>query len=188
MQAVKQARPYWQYGHNDAVMHPRPDQAPEIRMETKLIGQRSPGGPREIETPEGIDPGFGYAPGRDAWLKEQASRALRQEDVAFDERDWRPIITRGPDDYGRPAIVPVSPAPAQLLPRPATQRALQDALQQVIGGERKVFDVKGLPLLVDRRSWSTTSQTIWIAASTCPGCPICWRTRSRCGCSWNGMR
>ncbi|MEG1971353.1 MAG: PBECR2 nuclease fold domain-containing protein, partial [Burkholderiaceae bacterium] len=40
-----------------------PDKAPAIERETKLIGQRSPGGPREVQVPAGIDPGFDYAPG-----------------------------------------------------------------------------------------------------------------------------
>ena len=41
-----------------------PDTAPPVVMEAVTIGARSPGGPRTIMTPEGIDPGFGYAPGR----------------------------------------------------------------------------------------------------------------------------
>lgn len=41
-----------------------PDPAPPVVMETVVIGQRSPGGPRTVQVPEGIDPGFGYAPGR----------------------------------------------------------------------------------------------------------------------------
>ncbi len=40
-----------------------PDKAPAIDMQTVIVGQRSPGGPREVYTPAGIDPGFGYAPG-----------------------------------------------------------------------------------------------------------------------------
>lgn len=43
-----------------------PDQAPPTEMRPVLIGQRSPGGPREVLTPAGVDPGFGYAPGASA--------------------------------------------------------------------------------------------------------------------------
>lgn len=46
---------------------PQPDQAPEVVWTDRLIGQNSPGGPREVPVPEGIDPGFEYAPGRDRW-------------------------------------------------------------------------------------------------------------------------
>lgn len=41
-----------------------PDQAPAIEWEERTIGQRSPGGPRVVRVPRGIDPGFEYAPGR----------------------------------------------------------------------------------------------------------------------------
>lgn len=199
LQAVKQARPYWQYEHSDAVMHPRPlhkawgdaklvlsaddpwwhthfppngwgcqctvkslaerdlrklgktgpDQAPEIRMETKLIGQRSPGGPREVETPEGIDPGFGYAPGRDAWQKALESVAAQQRG---DAETWESIIARGAGDYGRPVDIPLLPAPAaHLAPRPTTEQGLLELVRDVLGADHKTFDVKGLPIDVDAR-------------------------------------
>lgn len=41
-----------------------PDAAPELRLVEREIGQRSPNGPRRVMVPEGIDPGFDYAPGR----------------------------------------------------------------------------------------------------------------------------
>ena len=40
-----------------------PDQAPEIKWVEHTIGQRSPNGPRTVTVPEGIGPGFEYAPG-----------------------------------------------------------------------------------------------------------------------------
>lgn len=46
-----------------------PDTAPAIEFEQRVVGQRSPRGPFLVETPVGVDPGFGYAPGRslDGW-------------------------------------------------------------------------------------------------------------------------
>ncbi|MNF78412.1 Phage Mu protein F like protein [compost metagenome] len=41
-----------------------PDPSPAIKLETRTIGQRSPQGPRTVEVPEGIDPGFEYIPGK----------------------------------------------------------------------------------------------------------------------------
>lgn len=41
-----------------------PDTAPPINWETREIGKRSPNGPRTVQVPEGIDPGFEYTPGR----------------------------------------------------------------------------------------------------------------------------
>ena len=113
LQALKSVRPFWQYVHSDAVVHPRPlheawgakpvilnaddpwwhmhfppngwgcqctvralnqrdldrlglkvGTAPPTKMETLVIGQRSPQGPRTVRVPEGIDPGFEYTPGR----------------------------------------------------------------------------------------------------------------------------
>jgi hypothetical protein len=40
-----------------------PDQAPEVNLVERTIGQRSPNGPRTVRVPEGIDPGFEYTPG-----------------------------------------------------------------------------------------------------------------------------
>ena len=40
-----------------------PDKAPPINMGPVMVGLRSPGGPRMVMTPAGVDPGFGYAPG-----------------------------------------------------------------------------------------------------------------------------
>ncbi|MDD5028514.1 MAG: PBECR2 nuclease fold domain-containing protein [Rhodoferax sp.] len=40
-----------------------PDQAPPIKWVDRTIGQRSAIGPRTVRVPEGIDPGFEYAPG-----------------------------------------------------------------------------------------------------------------------------
>jgi uncharacterized protein with gpF-like domain len=44
-----------------------PDQAPDVSWMDRVIGKNSPGGPRTVRIPEGIDPGFEYAPGRDQW-------------------------------------------------------------------------------------------------------------------------
>ncbi|MCY1390150.1 Phage Mu protein F like protein [compost metagenome] len=38
--------------------------APAVEYEERVIGQNSPNGPRTVQVPVGIDPGFEYAPGR----------------------------------------------------------------------------------------------------------------------------
>ena len=38
--------------------------APAIEWEDRVIGKNSPGGPRTVRVPKGIDPGFEYAPGQ----------------------------------------------------------------------------------------------------------------------------
>lgn len=42
----------------------KPDTAPAIEYETRLIGQRHPDGPVAIRVPKGVEPGFEYAPGQ----------------------------------------------------------------------------------------------------------------------------
>lgn len=39
-------------------------EAPPIELEDRIIGQRSPNGPRTVRVPKGIDPGFEYIPGQ----------------------------------------------------------------------------------------------------------------------------
>ncbi|WP_174866804.1 PBECR2 nuclease fold domain-containing protein [Pectobacterium polaris] len=41
-----------------------PDTAPPIKFIERVIGKRSPGGPRTVFVPQGIDPGFEHTPGR----------------------------------------------------------------------------------------------------------------------------
>ncbi|EJF5828980.1 hypothetical protein M8W91_002802 [Salmonella enterica] len=47
-----------------------PDTAPPVNYVTRIIGKRSPGGPRTVIVPEGIDPGFEYTPGRSLLISE----------------------------------------------------------------------------------------------------------------------
>lgn len=57
-----------------------PDKAPEVNLVEREIGQRSELGPRVVEVPEGIDPGFEYAPGRSRM--ESAIPLSRSSDLA----------------------------------------------------------------------------------------------------------
>lgn len=56
-----------------------PDQAPAVVMQTVTIGQRSPGGPRVVRVPQGIDPGFEYIPGK---ARLESAVPLPREDEA----------------------------------------------------------------------------------------------------------
>lgn len=47
-----------------------PDEAPPINWVTQTIGQRSEGGPRLVDVPEGIDPGFEHVPGQSRLLSQ----------------------------------------------------------------------------------------------------------------------
>src|SRR5690348_6623921 len=79
--------------------------APALDMQTVTVGTRGPT-PRTVETPAGIDPGFGYAPGRDAWFKQQAQTAIETAQ-ANDAAQWVNVGARTAADYGRPATIPL---------------------------------------------------------------------------------
>lgn len=126
-----------------------PDQAPPIDMQSVTVGQRSPGGPRDVETPAGVDPGFGYAPGRDAfetWLQQQAEQAI---EAAALPAQWEPLITTTAADIGRPAMIPLRPVPVPLGPRIEGVDATTAALRELLGADYRVFDVHGLPMAID---------------------------------------
>lgn len=87
-----------------------PDTAPPMEWEDRLIGQRSPGGPRLVRVPKGIDPGFEYAPGASVAAQVQAAlgKTLRL-----------------------PAV-PAAYSATQLLGRTAANEALQNGFKQFV--------------------------------------------------------
>jgi len=46
-----------------------PDKAPDLDWHDVEVGQRSPGGSQTVRVPAGVDPGFAYTPGRDAFTQ-----------------------------------------------------------------------------------------------------------------------
>jgi hypothetical protein len=109
-----------------------PDKAPDDGTRTVTVGSKGPA-PRTVEVPNGIDPGFGYSPGRNAWLRQQAERALEAGD-ANAAAQWQQMLDSSASDLGRPAQLPLDPVPGQSALPP---------------GEMRVLDVKGLPTIVD---------------------------------------
>lgn len=85
-----------------------PDEAPPIVWQTHTIGQNSPDGPRVVEVPEGIDPGFEYMPGQ-----------ARLDTAIPQPRDGGPTPP-APDIPSRPALGPLPP------PRPVPASQLLD--------------------------------------------------------------
>lgn len=92
-----------------------PDQAPAVEWETRIIGQRSASGPREVQVPKGIDPGFEYTPGRS-----------RLVSAIPPERDGGIGSAGGPGIPNRTATDPLPPARAisrdRLLPQDLTDQ------------------------------------------------------------------
>lgn len=128
-----------------------PGNAPDVHMQEHIVGQRSPGGPRTVESPAGVDPGFGYAPGRDIWEREQARRAAQVAEAQV-KADWEPMVRTAAQDYGRPRKLPVTPAPVKLASSGQSEEAMAETLRQIIGGDVKLYDVQGLPVIVDAQT------------------------------------
>lgn len=98
-----------------------PDRAPAVEWHEVTIGQRSPGGPRQVRTPVGIDPGFGYAPGQslDGWPRDAPPTppSLR-----------RPLERSAQNALDKMARLPAAAgadSAAQVLALPRAQAALQ---------------------------------------------------------------
>lgn len=94
-----------------------PDPSPVVVMETRTIGQRSPDGPRTVQVPQGIDPGFEHIPGK-ARLDSAVPVARVTEEL---------IAAPAPGLPNRPAtdlLPPPRPFPAQrVLPDNLTDTA-----------------------------------------------------------------
>lgn len=105
-----------------------PDQAPAVNEVERTIGQRSVNGPRTVRVPEGIDPGFEYAPG-----------AARLRSAIPPERPDPPIVgstgghglpnLRPPDDLPPPRSVGAD----RLLPAGLDMRDYARAFLEPLG-------------------------------------------------------
>lgn len=115
-----------------------PDQAPPDNMQTVTVGINGPS-PRVVETPAGVDPGFGYAPGKSAFdqlAESVVEKAIRLPALpgarALNEILSLPSVTSALDDglatYAEQlAQIPAeTTAPIGALDAP-TVRALQSA-------------------------------------------------------------
>jgi len=61
-----------------------PDEAPAVKTRTVTVGTQGPS-PRTVSVPEGIDPGFGYAPGQTVYQETQrAVQEILQHELEHD--------------------------------------------------------------------------------------------------------
>lgn len=121
-----------------------PDTAPPIVYETRTIGTQGPA-PRTVQVPDGIDPGFAYAPGATAWGKSLSEAALAVGEIPAG--DWTRLITTGWADYGRPEKVPLAAVP-KLGKRLTDMPAMTEALKRLIGGDEQFYRPGGVPVTV----------------------------------------
>ncbi|HHA2785490.1 TPA: phage minor head protein [Stenotrophomonas maltophilia] len=105
-----------------------PDTAPAIEFEQRMVGQRSPGGPFLVETPVGVDPGFGYAPGRslDGWPIRRGGPQTPPALGSGIEEALQAALRRNV----RLPAAPAARTAAQVLERPRALDALQAGLSE----------------------------------------------------------
>lgn len=109
-----------------------PDTAPALNLETVTVGKNG-ASPHTVQVPAGIDPGFGYAPGKSAYAGERpgpastpaapaTARVTPIEPAVFDRlaQDLLNKATRLPAGPGAQAL-------ADVLERPRVQQALDEA-------------------------------------------------------------
>jgi hypothetical protein len=124
-----------------------PDQAPEIKWVDRTIGQRSAQGPRAVRVPEGIDPGFEYAPGASrlrSAIPPQRPGGDGQSSVGGHGLPNR----RPPDPLPPPRTAPASMLLPEGLPIVDSVRAFLEPLGATLEQPAIVRDVIGERLVV----------------------------------------
>lgn len=123
-----------------------PDIAPPIVWEQRTIGQRGPQGPRTVEVPVGIDPGFEHIPGQSRLESQVPVPRLGEELIpsAAPGLPNRPA----PDALPVPRVVdPAALPPAGMTDAEYARRAL-DAFGAQLDAAELVTDVLGERLAV----------------------------------------
>jgi len=115
------------------------------------IGQRGPN-PRTVKTVKGIDPGFAFNPGTAAWGKTLSQDTMDAWRKSKDK--WQPLTFGGPETFNRPATIPLDEPKAKRGAIQKTDKGAAGVLRDILGGEEKVFDKRGLPVLVNAESLS----------------------------------
>ena len=139
-----------------------PDSAPEIIWEERVVGKTG-ANPRTVLTPEGIDPGFGYNPGK-AWLEPHTVPPLTGHDAVLKERGTPWPTGFAPPSLPAPTRVPASSVlPASTAP----ELAVSDFLA-VFGADTDkgaVFtDATGSPLAISKALFQDgTGAFKWLA-------------------------
>lgn len=125
-----------------------PDQSPEIVWVDKVVGKNG-SNPRTVSTPQGIDPGFGYNPGK-AYLEPHSIPPLTGYDAVLKARG-----TPWPTSFNPPPLpVPTKVPAAAILPADTkAEQAVTDFLD-VFGADMQqgsVFtDVSGSSLAITK--------------------------------------
>lgn len=129
-----------------------PDTPPPIELRDVPVGMNGPN-PRVIKTPAGVDPGFGYAPGES--LSRPAAMRAMDDEAATPARSWQPAVLSDWQTFDRPMRVPLDKPVARPGLAAESVAEVTAQLTRIIGAPSAVFDVKGLPVLMDAEAIAT---------------------------------
>ncbi|HFE36807.1 MAG TPA: hypothetical protein ENK06_00125 [Gammaproteobacteria bacterium] len=113
------------------------------------IGKRGPH-PRTVKTVKGIDPGFAFNPGTAAWGRYESQAVMDAWKVS--KNKWQPLTFGGPETFNRPKKVPLDKAVAKRGKVQTSQASAAAVLREILGGDEKVFEKRGLPVSVNAES------------------------------------
>jgi len=126
-----------------------PDRAPRVRYRKVTVGRNGPA-PRTVRVPEGVDPGFAYAPGATTWAKVATSAAAAEGQLP--PSAWTDLAGMTWRGAGRPDNLVPANAPATESGPVNTPAAIADAANQALGGELKLYQPAGVPVLLDAQT------------------------------------
>lgn len=122
-----------------------PDRAPDMAMVEHTIGKNSPHGPRTVQVPEGIDPGFEYAPGANRLRSAIPPAPAMPRNLPAPPAGVPSTPPSGPLPPPRPVPPAAMPAPglsaqdaAQAFLRPLGATLTEPAVVRDVVGERLV--------------------------------------------------
>ncbi len=127
-----------------------PDQAPPLDTEPATLNTSM--GPVTIETPKGIDPGWGYSVGESAfgWQLPQAEmegwRAMRAD-------AWETLTPGNWKSAGQPQKLPIDTPAAKPGPRARDVAQLREQIKAAIGGDQVAIAIPdGTTILIDAQA------------------------------------
>jgi hypothetical protein len=119
-------------------------QAPPEDLEEKPWGNTG----TTIATPKGVGPGWGYAPGKQAFDWPAASPIGAKADAT--RATWKPLDGGNWESAGRPRLLESRPAEGKILPKSGDA---VEVLRNLLGGDEKLFQAQlgrwNLPLVVN---------------------------------------
>lgn len=127
-----------------------------VRREAPAAAHRNwvnPASGEEIRVPRGVDPGWGYNPGRAAWGK-PLSREVMDSWRAQGGSAWERLTGGNWESAGRPERLPARDPRAHLGPRLTSQAEMHDALRAILGGEERAYSWGGGSVLANAETLS----------------------------------